>query len=138
MRCRRATRGSITTRSSRDYFEGAVEKQLAARGLERDEWGTPDLLIHYHANVRQRFLVGSSDSESPYCSGADCQGRIAEYEAGTFVLDAIDPFTNKLIWRGWAQTSVNGVIDDQDRLRDHVRIAVAGMMKLFPIGEERQ
>jgi hypothetical protein len=116
-----------------DYFEGAVEKELAARGLERTEWGTPDLLIHYHTNVRQRFLVGSADTESPYCAGTDCNGRITEYEAGTFVLDMIDPFTNKLVWRGWAQTNVDGVIDNQDWLRDHLHVAVERMMKLFPV-----
>lgn len=116
-----------------DYFEGAVEKELALRGIEKTVWGTPDLLIHYHANVRQRFLVGGSDSESPYCSGTDCGGRITEYESGTFVLDAIDPYSNKLVWRGWVQTSVDGVIDNQDWLRDHIGKAVVKMMKLFPV-----
>ena len=115
-----------------DYFEGAVEKQLVGRGFEQAESGTADLLLHYHANVRQRFYVGATDSDSPYCSGTDCDGRITEYEAGTLVLDMIDGSTNKLVWRGWAQTSVDGVIENQDRMRDHVADAVARMMRLYP------
>ena len=115
-----------------DYFEGAVEREFAQRGIEKTEWGTPDLLLHYHVNVRQRFIVGSADSDSPYCSGPDCGGRVTEYEAGTFVLDAVDAATSKLVWRGWVRTSVDGVVDNQDWLRDHVGEAVAKMMKRFP------
>jgi hypothetical protein len=116
----------------KDYFEGAVEKELGMRGLEKTDWGTPDLLLHYHVNVRQRFLVAGTDSESPYCYGAECNGRITEYEAGTFVLDAVDPYTNRLVWRGWARTSVDGVVDDQDWMRDHIAEAVGKMLRLFP------
>ena len=117
----------------KDYFEGAVERELAARGFEKAEWGTPDLLIHYHLNVRQRFYVGDSEGESPYCEGSDCRGRITEYEAGTFVLDIVDGYSDKLVWRGWAQTSVDGVIDNQDWLRDHIGAAVVKMLKLYPV-----
>jgi hypothetical protein len=115
-----------------DYFQGAVEKELKARGFELAEWGTPDLLLHYHANVQQRFAIGGTDSDSPYCSGPDCQGPVTDYEAGTFVLDMVDGYTNKLVWRGWAQSSVGPVINNQNRMRDHVAEAVARMMRLYP------
>jgi hypothetical protein len=115
-----------------DYFQGAVEKQMVLRGLEKAEWGTPDLLIHYHANVTQRFSVSGADREYGACASQDCQARVTEYEAGTFVLDVTDSYTNKVVWRGWAQTSVDGVIDNQDWLREHIGEAVTKMMKLFP------
>lgn len=115
-----------------DYFQGAVEKQLAVRGLELAEWGTPDLFLHYHAHVQQRFAIGGTDTDSPSCSGPDCQGPIVDYEAGTYVLDMVDGYTNKLVWRGWAQGSVDGVIDNQDRMRDQIVEAVARMMRLYP------
>src|SRR6188472_936791 len=38
----------------RDHVEGAVEKQLAARGFSRPMSGTADLLLHYHASITQR------------------------------------------------------------------------------------
>jgi hypothetical protein len=115
-----------------DYFQGAVEKEMARMGFEKVEWGTPDLRLHYHANVQQRFSVAGVDTEYGYCSGQECQGRITDYEAGTFVLDVTDAFKNKVIWRGWAQTNVNGVIDNQDWMREHVGEAVTKMLKQFP------
>ncbi len=118
----------------RDYFEGAVEKQLALRGIEKTEWGTPDLRIHYHANITQRFAVPGVDRDYGSCTSEDCQPRVTEYDGGTFVLDVTDNYTNTVVWRGWAQTSVDGVIDNQDWLREHVSEAVTKMMKLFPRG----
>lgn len=118
----------------RDYFEGAVERQMALRGLEKTDWGTPDLLLHYHVNVRQRFHLAGADSDASECRGTECNERVTEYEAGTFVLDAVDPYTNRLVWRGWARTSVDGAIDDQDWLRDQVADAVGRMLRLFPRG----
>ena len=44
----------------KDHVEGAVEKQLAARGLEMSTSGTPDLLIHYHASINQRSTSTAS------------------------------------------------------------------------------
>lgn len=115
-----------------DHFQGAVEQQLALRGIEKNAWGTPDLRIHYHANVSQRFSVAGADNEYGYCASEDCEARVTDYEAGTFVLDVVDTYQNKVVWRGWAQTSVDGVIDNQEWLNEHVDEAVAKMMKLFP------
>ena len=38
-----------------DYVQGAVEKQLAARGMPASGAGTPDLLLHYHAQHRHAY-----------------------------------------------------------------------------------
>ena len=35
----------------KDRLEGAVEKQLATKRLEKSTATTPDLLIHYHASI---------------------------------------------------------------------------------------
>ena len=115
----------------KDYFEGAVEKQLAVRHFEKSTSGSPDLLIHYHANIGQRFDVNSVDRQNGYCY-ADCQPSVIEYEQGTLVLDVVDTRTNRVVWRGWAQDSVEGVIDNQDRLARQLNEAVAKMMERFP------
>ena len=113
-----------------DYVQGAVEKQLAAKGIARSASGTtPDLLIHYHASIDTRIDVNRTEREYVYCQGADCQSWIIEYEAGTFVLDIIDARTNQMIWRGWAQDSVPG---DQDRMRARINEAVSRMLARFP------
>jgi hypothetical protein len=113
-----------------DYFQGAVEKQLSARGLEKSS--TPDLLIHYHANVTKRFYVSGIDGGYGSCANGDCQPRYSGYEAGTLILDIVDAHTDKLVWRGWAQRGMDGVIDDQIGMRTYVTDGVARMMARFP------
>jgi hypothetical protein len=37
-----------------------------------------------------------------------------------------------VVWRGWAQASIEGKIDNQELLRKEVNKAVTRMMELFP------
>jgi hypothetical protein len=74
----------------RDHMEGAVEKQLAARGMERSAPGKADLLIHYHASIDRRLNVNAADRQYGYCSADDCPAYVSEYEEGTLVLDVVD------------------------------------------------
>jgi len=115
----------------KDYLEGAFEKQFAVRRFEKVATGTPDLRIHYHANVSQRFEVNGIDRSRGYCYD-DCEPRVVDYEQGTLVIDVVDTRTSKVVWRGWAQDSMNGVIDNQDRLAAQIDKAVTRMMERFP------
>jgi hypothetical protein len=114
-----------------DHFEGAVERQLARNGFGRmDE--NPDLLIHYHANITQRLEVHGVDTSYPCRNGDDCQPRASEYDSGTLVLDFVDARTSKVVWRGWAQSNVTGIITDQDRLERYISDAVRRIFERFP------
>jgi hypothetical protein len=115
----------------KDEVQGAVEKQLAAQGIVLAPSGQPDLLVHYHANVARRIDVNRVDSSYGYCAAGECPAAM-EYEAGTLVLDVIDARTNRLIWRGWAQRSVEDVLDDRDRMARLIREAVSRMLQRFP------
>jgi hypothetical protein len=117
-----------------DHLQGAVEKQLAAKGFERSASGTPDLLIHYHASINQRIDVNRIDLEYGYCYGENCQVRVVDCEAGTIVLDIVDTRTNRLIWRGWAQDSIEGTLDNQDRMAQNIDEGVRRMLRRFPAG----
>ena len=118
----------------RDYVQGAIEKKLAERGFERALiGGDPDLLVHYHASVDQRVDVYEADARYGYCYG-NCEARVVDYEQGTLVVDLVDRKTNKVVWRGWAQDVMNGVIDNQDRLEKQVDEGVTRMMLFLPKG----
>jgi hypothetical protein len=118
----------------RDYLTGAVEKQLAGRGYRRAMADRPSLLLHYHANVSQRFEVhGMEPSNYPQCY-PNCEPSIAEYEQGTIVVDVMDAATGQLVWRGWAQEDIRGIIDDQDAMRRHVTRSIDKMFERFPQG----
>ncbi|HEX8027627.1 MAG TPA: DUF4136 domain-containing protein [Vicinamibacterales bacterium] len=116
-----------------DTVQGAIEKRLAAKGYERATAGKADLLVHYHASVNQKVEVYNVDNEYGYCYG-DCQPQFTDYEQGTLVIDVVDAKSNKVVWRGWAQDVMNGVIDNQDRLEKQVEKGIDRMMQMLPRG----
>lgn len=116
-----------------DYLQGAIEKRLAAKGFERAAGQQPDLFVHYHANVSQKLDVYQADQRYGYCY-ADCEPQYVEYEQGTLVIDIVDARTKRVVWRGWAQDTMTGVIDNQDQLEKQVDEGVEKMMRLLPKG----
>lgn len=118
----------------KDHVQGAVEKQLGRRGFELRPAGTPDLLIHYHANIATRINVNRVDLEYGYCTRDDCPTDVVEYEAGTLVLDIIDARSSRLLWRGWSQNSVKDMLDDQDLMAKTIDEAVTRMLSRLPPG----
>ena len=108
----------------------SVERQLAAKGLEKVSPGAADLLIHYHASIQEKVDVFGVDSEYGYEFGYETQ--VHEYEQGTLLLDIVDVRTKQLIWRAWAQADVEGVIDDPDRMEKRIEKATREMLESFP------
>jgi hypothetical protein len=117
----------------RDHMEGAVEKQLAARGMERSAPGKADLLIHYHASIDRRLNVNAADRQYGYCSADDCPAYVSEYEEGTLVLDVVDTRTNRVVWRGWAQDHVEPMLNNPDTMERKINEGVTRMMERFPV-----
>lgn len=113
-----------------ERVRAGVETQLATRGFEKTTSGTPELLIHYHASITQRIDVNDVDRERGYSYGEDYTAYV--YEAGTLVLDFVDTRTNKVIWRGWVQGSVDGVIDNQDWMEEQIDEVVTRILERFP------
>lgn len=116
-----------------DHIQGAIERNMVARGFERAAAATePDVRVHFHAVVDRRLDVNQVDSQSGYCSRNDCPAGVSDYEEGTLVIDLIDVRTGRLVWRGWAQDSVEGVLDNQDRLARKIEQAVRLMLARLP------
>lgn len=114
-----------------DYFEGAVEKGLAARKFVRDS-RSPDLLVHYHANITRQIDISALEREYRNCRGDGCYPSVVDYQAGTLMIDIVDARTKRLVWRAWAQHGMDGVIEDQDRLQERVTRAVDRMLERLP------
>jgi uncharacterized protein DUF4136 len=110
--------------------KSAVEKGLSARGLEKAEAGQPDFVLHYHASVNQRVDAGGADEKYGYCE--DCHPSV--FDAGTLTLDIVDARTNRLVWRGWAESTFDGVVDNQQWLEHRVDEAVARILQTLPAG----
>ncbi|MGC4085349.1 MAG: DUF4136 domain-containing protein [Vicinamibacterales bacterium] len=106
-----------------EFFEKRIretaDKILAERGLEKSSAATAGLVLHYHASATQRIDVNALDRPYGYCD--DCHSSI--YDAGTITLDFVDAKTNKLVWRGWSEGSLEG-IDNQETIEWRVDDAV--------------
>lgn len=122
----------LATPFFRDRLEGAVERALAGKGFEHaSSSANADLLFHYHASIDERIDVNRTDRDLGY--GYTTGGvTVNSFEAGTIVIDVVDTRTNRVIWRGWAQQNLAGVIDNPDRMAEMIDEAVRRMMARFP------
>ena len=116
-----------------DHVQGAIERNMAAKGFERANAGAePDVRLHFHAVIDRRMDVNLVDYLSGYCDRNDCRAGVSEYDEGTLVIDMVDVPTGRLVWRGWAQDSVEGVLDNQDRLASKTEEAVRMIFTRLP------
>ena len=115
-----------------DRMHGAVAGGLDARGWSRAEGAGADVLIHYHANVTTRLDVAGIDRAYGSCPGGECGSQTVEYEVGTLVLDFVDGSTQRLIWRGWAQTELQELLRNPDRMAETIDQAVERMLRQLP------
>jgi hypothetical protein len=108
-----------------EHVQAAVEAQLADRGFEKTD--SPDLIVRYHASVTQ-------DIANPEAEERDnCEEYWPEvYDQGTLSIDLVDARTDRLVWRGWAKGSIDGVIDDQEWMERRIDEAVSRIMRSLP------
>jgi hypothetical protein len=114
-----------------EFFENRlkadVDRVLGARGFEQTTLATAGLIVHYHASVTQRIDVNELDQKYGYC--ADCHSSL--YDAGTITIDFVDGRTNRLVWRGWSEGSLDG-IDHQPLLESRIDDAVTRILRQLP------
>jgi hypothetical protein len=107
-----------------------VERELARRGFAKTATPQPDMLVHYHASVSQEIDIRELDSAHAYCGDRDCRPFI--YDKGTLFVDLVEPRTDTLIWRGWAEGSIDGVIDNQAWMESRIDEAVMKILTRLP------
>lgn len=113
-----------------ERMQAAIAQRMNAMGFERSASPNRDLLVHYHGSFSQQIDLNGLDQQYGDCRPGDCRPFV--YEAGTITVDFVDARTNRLVWRGWAESSVDGVIDDQAWLEQKVDDAVAEILKRVP------
>lgn len=109
-----------------DRVQTSVENELARRGLEKAD--SPDLLVHYHASVSQEIRISHTEVLEQYEVG----GRAEVYDTGTLLIDLVDAGNHRLVWRGWAEDSIDGVIDNQDWMEQAIDKAVERILRKLP------
>jgi hypothetical protein len=112
-----------------ERIQAQVEKRLGDRGFEKTTASTPtDLTVHYHASIAQEVNANGVGQPNVQCN--DCAPYV--YDAGTIVVDLVDARTSRLVWRGWAEGSIDGAVDDQTFMERRIDEAVARIMERLP------
>jgi Domain of unknown function (DUF4136) len=110
----------------------AVERELTAKGLTRAT-AKPDLLVHYHASIRQRVDVMRADEIRGYTYyGGRTPDKVVEFDEGTLILDVAEAGAKRILWRGWAQTDVGGLLNDPREMEKRLNESLRMMMRRFP------
>ncbi len=112
----------------------AVDNELAARGFERQESGTPDFLVGYHVAIQQKLDVRSVDDYDGHSytyRGRAPRKTYYAYEEGTLILDVSIPDPRRLIWRAIARAEV-APGQSQEKGDQRLAEAVRKMFEQFP------
>lgn len=107
----------------------AVEAQMGFRGYEKATSGPPDLTLHVHARVEQRIDSSQIDRDAGPCR-EDCRAFV--FDQGTLLVDLLDARTRSIVWRGWAERSLDGVIDDQAIMNQTIDRTVSTIFARLP------
>jgi hypothetical protein len=112
-----------------ERLRSEVDARLADRGFEITEHA-PDLLVHYHASMTQRIETRDIDRQYGSCEQGNCQAEV--FDAGTILIDLVDARTQKMVWRGWVEGSMDGMVNNQEWLEARVAEAVSRIMEQLP------
>jgi hypothetical protein len=113
-----------------ERVQTTADAELSRRGLEKTDAAAADVSVHIHARVDQRLDTTALDRQYGRCDAPDCWPIV--YDAGTLVIDVVDTRRRSLVWRGWAETVFDGVIDNQQWMEATVDKAVARILARWP------
>jgi hypothetical protein len=112
-----------------------LERELAAKGYQRQEAGEPDFLLTYYPVYRNRIVSTYSGGYGwgrpwGYGPGIGFQ-EVQAFREGSMVLEVVDNKTNQMVWQAVADGALTGIEDPQDA-EERVTLAVKKMLENFP------
>ena len=113
-----------------DRVQQAADAQMRFRGYEKRTRGAADMTLHVHARVEQRIDSALLDVDRA-CQQPECRSYV--YDQGTLLLDVVETRSKALIWRGWAERSLDGVVDNQDAMNQVIDRAVSAIFARLPV-----
>lgn len=127
-----------------DRIRAAIRESLDAKTYSEVPKGEADLLFVFHVDVRDKEdvnmdyqMVGFGSYGFGRGFGMGYGGMIAspstyKYREGTLVIDALNPKTNKVVWRGIALDELSKKSTTPDEKTKYINKVVASIMAKFP------
>ena len=114
----------------RERVVTAVDRELSRRGFERSVVGRPELIVRLQVRVDQKIETASLAVDEARCASDYC--RVLVFDEGAVLLDVVDAETRRLLWRGWSESSFDGVVADQDWMEETIDRLVQQIFGRFP------
>ncbi len=108
----------------------AVDNQLALKGLRRSS-NSPEILVHYHAAVRDRIDAVRVDESRGYVTG-EAGRETYVYEEGTLLVDIAEARGKRVVWRGWARMDLDELLTEPSKMAETLAQAARRMFERFP------
>lgn len=107
----------------------ALSGELSRRGFEIVPAGSPaDLLMTWHLVTEERTDVRTYNSMSYYncwhCGPNVSDVSVRQYTHGTFIVDMIDPATNRSVWRSIIQSRLEAQPSPTEERRQEAAAAI--------------
>jgi hypothetical protein len=116
---------SITNRALREQ----VRRDLEARGYRAATGGSADFNVALYAAAKQTLDVRHYNYGYTWRGWPRQYTEVTPYERGTVIVDAVDPGTHRLLWRGQGQAAVS---DDPNHFVRDAEKEVDAIVKKFP------
>jgi hypothetical protein len=117
-------------------IRGALDAQLAKRGLRRADTSAADFLVAYFVAVEQKRDVETiyrSYGRAGWGGGGTGEAVVREYEEGTLLIDFLHPETGSVLWRGTARAELREQ-RSPDARDAYVNQVVEKVLSLYPPG----
>jgi hypothetical protein len=131
----------------------AVDRNLTSRGYQKVEEGQPsDFKVGWHGAIDEKVDVDYVNTAygygwdpwydpfyGPVAYGGAGAGHpvVREYREGTLILDVVDAGSNKLVWRGTAESELSEKMD-ANKSQKLINQAADEMLEKFPPKPKKQ
>jgi hypothetical protein len=113
-------------------IKGAVDKQLAAKGLTKKDADPVDMYVGYQAAMDQEKELNAWGGGMGWrMGGGMATVTTSTVDIGTVALDLYDPANKQLLWRGTVSDTVHKSTSPEKR-QDHLDKAMGKLLKKFP------
>ncbi len=112
-------------------IKAAIDSELGRKGLVRSGDGTTDGVVAYHIRVDQEKQIDAYAMPGWRMGGGMGTMSTSTINIGTLVLDVYDLASRQLVWKGYAQKTLNPS-KDPEKNRGNLQKAIAKLLKDYP------
>jgi len=113
-------------------IKAAIDEQLAAKGLTKRDEGTIDMVVAYQIRMNQETQVDAYAMPGwGWGWGGGGTMTTSTINIGTLVLDMYDLSSRHLVWRGYAQKTLNPS-KNPEKNQQRLKKAMAKLLDKYP------